>query len=116
MSRHRIGSRKKSIQASQYRVGRYGRIAAGRVQRDQHLAGHQHGERAHRGAQRRVGQRRQEQRDRADPEHRHRDVADRAEQPQRPARSGSIVTPDSDVTSAGGDRLGAGAEQRQPGE
>src|SRR5919112_3198971 len=28
MSRQRIGSRKKSIQASQYRVGRYGRIAA----------------------------------------------------------------------------------------
>src|SRR5690349_20210700 len=28
MSRHSTGSRKKSIQASQYRVGRYGRIAA----------------------------------------------------------------------------------------
>ena len=28
MSRHRIGSRKRSIQASQYRVGRYGRTEA----------------------------------------------------------------------------------------
>ena len=48
-----------------------------RVQRHQHLAGDQRGERAQRGAQRGVGERGQEQRDRRDAEHRHRDVGDR---------------------------------------
>ena len=45
MSRQKIGSRKKSTQASQYRVGRYG-LTAGRVEGDQHLAGDQYGQRA----------------------------------------------------------------------